>query len=60
VIPWPRIGQSRVERPRWEPMRVADQLLKCVAFVAEVIGEDTAGKDLDHQGTGFFEIATSE
>ena len=35
-------------------MRVADQLLKCVAFVAEVIAPDTTGVDLDHQGTGFF------
>jgi hypothetical protein len=34
-------------------MRIADEFLKCVAFIAEVTHQDTAGKTLDHQATGF-------
>ena len=52
---WPLLGQIRLERPAGS-MRVPDDFLRCVAFIAEVVHQDTAGKSLDHQATGF--IAT--
>jgi hypothetical protein len=53
---WPIVGQHRIDRPPDYSMRVPDQFLKCVAFIAEVVHEDSTGQTLDHQATGF--IAT--
>ena len=54
---WPSVGQTRIERAittGGHPVRVPDQYLGCVAFIAEVVAEDSAGMDLNHQATGFF------
>jgi hypothetical protein len=52
-VTWPMVGQRRIDYQPGFSMRVPDQFLKCVAFIAEVIHVDTTGADLDHQATGF-------
>jgi hypothetical protein len=48
----PGIGW-RIERSHSE-MRVVDDFLKSVAFIAEIVDSDTNGDNLDYVATGFF------
>jgi len=49
-----RPGLIRVPKPKGEKVRVPDYSLKVVAYVAEVLSEDTDAEAVDRVATGFF------
>jgi len=53
-VTWARNGKVRIAKPVGEAMRVPDDILKCVGFIAEIVGEDSTGFTGDLCATGFF------
>lgn len=54
TVTWAKYGKVRISKPPGTPMRVPDDILKCVGFIGEIAGEDSDDFTGDLCATGFF------